>query len=204
MPRLRDLTGQTFGKLTVLRRSDNSTGGRVRWLCQCECGNTTVVTRDKLTRRSTVSCGCWRNRRNGESKTRLYRIWYGMHDRCENPKYDHFDRYGGRGIIVCSEWADFDAFKTWALSNGYADDLSIDRIDGDGNYEPGNCRFATQREQMRNVSSNHIVKYQGRNYSCAEFAEFLNVKPHTVYQQLNKLGWSPEKIAERAGRHGKV
>lgn len=162
-----DLNGRTFGRLTVVGRSDKSPDGAVWWNCRCECGNSKCARGADLNRGFIQSCGCWRREmpttratHNGSS-SRLYRIWQAMRDRTGNSRASRFAYYGGRGITVCDEWADFSAFQQWALGNGYADNLSIDRINNDGNYEPANCRWATQAEQVRNRRSKSQMQHHG-------------------------------------------
>lgn len=191
-----DLIGQRFGKLVVIHRADqNDKHKQAIWVCKCDCGNMTTAITAKLRNGSKVSCGCWRNRRNGESRTRLFVIWRNMLDRCSNPKRDNFVHYGGRGIRVCNAWHEFEAFKAWALANGYADSLSIDRIDGDGNYEPGNCRWVTQKEQMQNVSNNRHIYYMGKQYTVSQFADLLCVPTYTIRNHL-RADWSPERMVQ--------
>jgi hypothetical protein len=163
MPAFIDLSGQVFGRLTVLSREKNGGGGHTRWRCGCACGNETVVQQSKLRSGNTSSCGCLQKELvasrlsiHGGSGTRLYTIWSSMKDRCYNPNRAGFVDYGARGISICDEWRnDFTVFREWALVSGYSDRLSIDRVDVDGNYEPANCRWATDKQQ-RQENNRHI------------------------------------------------
>lgn len=158
MSKVTDLTGREFGRLTVIQRAGSNKNGRATWLCICECSEITVKTGKLLLNGHCRSCGCgeYENRVNnctshGLSDTRLYTIWQGMKQRCYYPKHKDYHNYGGRGITVCNEWlVDFVSFYNWAITNGYRDNLSIDRIDVDGNYTPDNCKWSTWREQRLN------------------------------------------------------
>lgn len=197
---LKNLTGLRFGKLTVTGRSEtNSKSGNARWACQCECGGNATVIGSHLRSGKTSSCGCLRTSEiaQGHSHERIYRTWNGMHKRCYNPKHDKYKWYGAKGISVCLEWHDFITFREWALSNGYTDELTIDRKNPFQNYSPDNCQFVDMKFQANNKTNNKIVAYKNVEYTAAQFAEKLNVPYYTVRNQL-RAGWSIEKIVKRA------
>ena len=161
-----DLTGQKFGRLKVIDFAGLEKNNQALWLCKCECGNTKNIRGRDLKTGKILSCGCWnrevvikRNTTHGGTGTRLYSIWRNMERRCyykPGPKYKY---YGARGITVCKEWLDdFNVFKTWALSNGYDDSLTIDRKDNNGNYCPENCRWVSRTVQIINRRSKEEVR----------------------------------------------
>ena len=195
-----DLTGQRFGRLTVIERAENSKHKKARWKCLCDCGGVIVVEALLLKQEKTKSCGCYRREYarthhptriiHGEYNTRLYILWSRMRARCHDSKNI---RYGGRGIAVCEEWeASFEAFRDWALANGYQDDLSIDRKDNDGPYSPDNCRWATAKEQANNRSSNTVITYNNESHTISEWSEIIGVRSDTLRLRL-KAGWSIEE-----------
>lgn len=170
MSRTVDITGQVFGRLTVIE-SAGSHNKRARWLCRCNCGNEKIVDGQSLRRGHVKSCGCFRRevshlRTHGQTGTRLFKAWDSMRQRCRNSGHHAFGRYGGRGILICSDWERFEAFRDWAIANGYASDLTIDRIDNHGNYEPGNCRWIPKSEQNRNKSNlRPVVRSDGKRFA---------------------------------------
>lgn len=197
-----DLTGKHFGKLTVICRGPdriNKSGKSVRWKCLCECGVETLVDGRHLKNGHTKSCGCEKQisaQKMGKQQathnrypTRLYHIWNGLKMRCQNKNNDRFSAYGGRGITVCAEWAgSFETFRDWALANGYRDDLSIDRIDVNGNYCPGNCRWATIVEQNNNKRNNRFITLCGSTKTVAEWSRAVGIASGTIIARLRK-GW---------------
>ena len=203
----KDLTNQKFNKLTVIKSTDKRTSsGDAIWLCRCDCGNITYVAGGHLKDGHTKSCGCnKKNNLNGSKNhfyrhglygTRLHKIYHNMKTRCFNPNLFEYKNYGKRGIKISEEWLDkengFINFYTWAIANGYRDDLTLDRIDVNGNYEPSNCRWATQKEQCNNKRTNVIIEYNGERRTIQEWCEKLNIKYSTLYPRLRR-GWSIEK-----------
>ena len=196
-----DLTGQKFGRLTVIKRVDNSKMGRVQWLCQCCCGNETKVSSLSLRTQNTQSCGCLYNetrktirKSHGYKHSRLYKIWGNMKQRCYNDNVKCYKYYGARGIQVCDEWRNnFKSFYDWAMNNGYRDDLTIDRINVDGDYEPNNCRWATNEEQSNNRRNNHTLTINNETHTTKAWSNILGI-PYSTIKSRIKQGWTTENI----------
>lgn len=202
-----NLLNQRFGRLTVIERAEDyiakSGKHQTRWLCKCDCGNTTIVFSSSLKRELTKSCGCYKKEidkikkngfKHGGKGTRLYRAWRNMKDRCLNPKNSHYKNYGGRGIKVCKKWLnDFKAFQEWAMTNGYKDNLTIDRKNNDGGYNPKNCRWVTQKQNCNNKSNNHLLTYNGETKNIIKWAQQYNIKYETLRCRVEYYGWSAEK-----------
>lgn len=194
----RDLRGQRFGKLVVICKSDDKIRGGTAWDCKCDCGNIVTVAQQGLIGNHTRSCGCLlreklkeRNTTHGHSQDGPYNTWSCMIARCEIPTTEYYDRYGRRGIKVCQEWHDYTTFYNWAMSTGWVRGLTIDRINPNGNYEPSNCRWATNQEQQWNRENTRRVMYYGEEHVVAELAHEMGIDQHRVHNRLFN-GWTPE------------
>ena len=196
--KLIDITGKRFGSLVVLEKVNHK---RTRYKCRCDCGNTVEVDSYYLRHGIANPCQCSKKYHSGEdsatykhggSRTRLYGIWQGMLNRCRNSNIERYANYGGRGISVCDEWQDFSAFKEWANSNGYKEDLSIDRVDVNKGYSPDNCRWADSKTQAYNKTTTRTISLNGESHNIAEWAEITGINKGTISSRLNR-GWSEER-----------
>lgn len=194
----RNLIGQRFGRLVVIERAPNRAGNSCAiWRCLCDCGNEKLKASHDLKRAHAPSCGCWGRERISEAKgthrlteTREYVIWAGMKQRCLNANSDAYPYYGGRGIQICDRWVD--SFESFLADMGKAPPgTSIDRIDNDGNYEPGNCRWATAKVQTKNRRVAHYMTARGETHLMAEWAEIVGIRRGTISNRL-RCGWSDE------------
>lgn len=198
--RAKDLTGMKYGRLIVVKPGNTriaNNGNHVKtWICQCECGAIKEVIGYSLTSGHTKSCGCISVEQlrakvitkiktgNSNTKNRVYRIYMAMKNRCYNSRDTHYYLYGGRGVRICDSWLGengFENFQNWALSNGYSDKLTIDRIDTNGNYEPENCQWSTIREQANNKRTSIRALHNGTLKPISEIAEELGCTYHEVY-----------------------
>lgn len=173
-----NLKNKRFGRLTVIKKLEKPQGVKsayAYWLCKCECGNEIVASSSSLRRGHTRSCGCLAKdllTSHGQSKTGLYRRWYGMRQRCNNPKDISYPNYGGRGIRVCEEWdTDFQSFYTWAIANGFSSELQLDRIDTNGNYEPVPFPVSwTVKMKKKQKETQDILSYHSQAAGCSDKA----------------------------------
>lgn len=187
--RREDLTGQKFTRLTVIRPVPK-TKGRVAWECLCDCGNVHFSSALHLKNGHTQSCGCLAKERSSEANTThglsghpAYDVWVAMCQRCTNPNNPWFHRYGGRGIKVCERWQSSSAFLEDMLST-WAKGLTLDRIDNDGDYEPGNCRWVTQAEQMSNRARTIRAEVNGESLTVPELSQRYGVRSNTIRARL--------------------
>lgn len=194
-----DLSNMKFGKLTVIERAENAKE-RTMWKCMCDCGNIAIVGADMLKSGRTQSCGCLkfesRNYTHNLSKTRLYNIWSKMKDRCYNENSPAYKWYGARGITVCDEWLhDFQAFYDWAMANGYRDNLTIDRRDTNGDYEPSNCRWTDWVTQANNTRSTVFLTYHGETKTVTEWSKITGIKRNTLLGR-KRIGYTDEECID--------
>ena len=195
--KLIDMTGRVCGKLTVIEQADRNTLGQALWRCVCECGNECVTTGVYLRSGHTKSCGCLcadklRDIRttHGDSTARLYRIWKDILRRCEDPRRRGYVDYGGRGIKICDEWKSYEAFKEWALSNGYNDALSIDRINNDEGYCPSNCQWTDDVTQANNKRSNRLITIEDKTMTMAQWSRETGISYGALQRRISS-GWDP-------------
>lgn len=192
-----NLMGETFGRLTVSYEAERKGKYERMWHCSCECGNTKVVSQGHLRSGHTQSCGClhketMRNKltTHGLRDSKAYSCWANAKQRCTNPNNDRYENYMGRGITMYPEWLNsFEAF--YRDMGDCPEGMSLDRYpDNDGNYEPDNCRWATQEEQQNNKRNNHLLTFQGRTQTIQQWSRETGIHPGTIYNRVVLLGWS--------------
>lgn len=222
---IEQMFGKRFGKLVVLPfcfvEDVQNTDGKIiakkrKYIlkCQCDCGNTYYTNHNQLLNDRVHSCGCEKKQRlsemnkqmskydNADSQSyspynKLYHSWCAMKHRCLFSNDEHYKYYGGRGITIYQEWLDYNNFKEWALNNGWNNNLTIDRIDYNGNYEPNNCRWITQKEQTNNTGNNKMLTYKNKTQSLSMWCEELNLPYDRTKQRLNECGMTVEEAFER-------
>lgn len=198
--RFEDLTGKRFDRLIVLEQVPNI-GKYTAWRCLCDCGNEKIAKSVDLKRGHTKSCGCL-NREGGHfthgmSDGRLYRIWHAMRNRCNNQNSPAYKYYGDRGIHVCEEWENsFESFMEWSLKNGYKENLTIDRIDNNGEYNPSNCRWVSMAVQNKNKRNSLSFTFNGQTKSISELSKTTGIHYQTLIYRI-KTGMPPERVLAR-------
>lgn len=189
-----DMSGQRVGRWLVI-----SYAGQRKWQCLCDCGTEKQVEGSSLRRGATQGCvkchpAIGMRRTHGQKRTRLYSIWSGMKARCLNPREEAYANYGGRGISICSEWLNsFEAFRDWALANGYEPHLTIDRRDNSEGYAPENCHWATYAEQNRNYRRNRPIEFRGRTVLVCDLAGEVGIPQDVLKGRIFRYGWPVEE-----------
>lgn len=205
MPAFIDLTGKKFGRLTVVSRGPNAKHNMPRWHCRCECGNETLSWGQSLRDGYAQSCGClsdeinterarllnYRHGEAGKGRTSIYRIWCGVMGRCLNPSHGAYKKYGAKGITICERWKTYGNFRD-DMGEKPTPKHTLDRIDGTKGYEPGNCRWATMKEQNNNRIDNVKITFNGETLTAPQWAERLGLKSATITARIRR-GDSPEQ-----------
>lgn len=191
-----DISGKRFFRLVAIEKDDSKYDGRhVYWKCKCDCGNEVIVRKDSLLSGHAKSCGCYLQERykdghlktHGMKNTRIYGIWGGMKTRCFCKSAPKYSSYGGRGITVCKDWTDdFMNFYNWSMNNGYSDELTIDRIDPNGNYEPSNCRWANHETQNYNKRSTRKIVVDGKEKTLKDIEKEYGIPMSTLRSRYQK------------------
>lgn len=199
MSRIRDLSGQRFGRLTAVSRGGSKIYGGQRfttWICVCDCGASTTVVMRSLVTGTTRSCGCLgieSRITHGRWGTPTHHTWHSMVARCTNPKSPSYRWYGALGIVVCAEWMTFDGFLSDMGERPKG--TTLDRIDVNGHYQRDNCRWADVKQQARNKTTNVNITYGGETFCVSEWAERLGVKPRALMSRLD-MGWTHDRVIE--------
>lgn len=205
MGKVKDMAGQRFGKWTALYECGRSHNGAALWWCKCDCGTERAVVGSSLRKGVSKGCGCDRaeiakkyassHKTHGGRNDRLYLVWRGMKDRCNNPHSKYYRLYGARGIKICPEWdCDYQAFKDWAYANGYNDSVpkyqcTIDRVDNNAGYCPENCAWKNTKEQSNNRSTNHLLEYNGVTHTISQWAEITGIRQDTIRRRIVVYNW---------------
>lgn len=203
MSKFKDESGNKFGRLTAISSySKKSSSGKLRtyWVCQCDCGNTKHISADNLRKKDRVpSCGCFKseffsnnNSTHRLSGTRTYRSWSSARQRCTNPNDNNYAHYGARNITVCERWNSFEVFLN-DMGEPPTLNHTIERIDVNGNYEPGNCKWATPKEQARNRTNTNLIEYNGKKMILTDWSKHLGIRLITLRKRIN-AGWPIEKV----------
>lgn len=201
-PRFKDISGQVFGRWSVLGYAGNNEQGTALWSCRCECGTVRAVAGERLRRGHSLSCGCLQldtAQKHGMSYRTEYKIWSNIKQRCFNPKNCNYPNYGARGIRVCASW--LESFESFLHDMGArpTPTHSIERKDNNGDYSPDNCCWATQKEQTRNRRNSHFLILNGESHTVSEWAEITGIAKGTITSRLMR-GWPDERILTKPVR----
>lgn len=213
MGKVKDITGLTINEWTVLKEAGRNKSGGAMFLCRCSCGKEKIVEGRSIRSGTSTNCGHKRKEvrneraiaavtKHGGKKERLYSVWTGMKERCNNPNSKFYFRYGGRGIKICDEWNDsYATFREWALKNGYDPSLkkgecTIERIDNDKGYSPDNCIWASSKVQCNNRSSNHILELNGVSHTISEWSNITGIRKDTLRRRVCVYGWNVERALQ--------
>lgn len=196
--RIKDITGQRFGRLVTIRHIGSNANRVALWECVCDCGQTAIANLQSLRRGNTKSCGCLAiehgqamNRKHGSYRSPAYRSWQRMRARCLNPNHKHFANYGGRGVTVCERWNSFENFL--ADMGERPEGMTLERIDNSKGYSPDNCRWATRKEQQNNMRRNRILELNGERLNMTQWATRLGVTRKFLERRIDQLRWSVER-----------
>lgn len=219
MGNVKDITGMQFNDWTVIAEYGRNKSGGATFLCRCVCGTERVVDGRSVRTGTSKGCGCKRSAKvleaskkvtvkHGGRGERLYGVWIGIKERCNNPNSKFYSRYGGRGIKMCDEWnASYKAFREWAIRHGYDSnaakyECTIDRIDNNAGYSPENCAWVTQKRQCNNRSSNHLVTFNGTSHTLSRWSEITGIRKDTLRRRLCVYKWSVERaLTEPPRKH---
>lgn len=218
MGKVKDISGMVFNEWTVIKETGRNRSGGAMFLCRCSCGKEKIV--DGRSIRSGASKNCGHNRlekalkmavkavtKHGGKRERLYGVWSGMRDRCNNENSRFYHRYGGRGIKVCDEWdSSYENFRNWAMNNGYDPTLpkgscTIERVDNDREYSPDNCVWTSSKKQCNNRGNNHIIEFGGESHTIAEWSELTGIRKDTLRRRICVYGWDVERALTEPPRN---
>lgn len=196
-----NLVGSKINNLTILGIDNKTKSGQYYLKCKCDCGNIKSFRSSRLLNNQIKTCGClnkgykYGDKHNLSRKySKIYSIWNTMKHRCLNPNFSKYKNYGHRGISICDEWKDnFPNFLNWSLNNGYQENLTLDRVDVNGNYEPSNCRWVSQKDQQRNRTNTIYVFFKEQSKPLIQWCEELNLPYTTMKSRINVLKWDVEK-----------
>jgi len=212
MGKVIDLTGQQFGRLTVIKRVENDKYDRTQWLCKCDCGHNIITKSYYLRSGDTQSCGCLKKELVSKrfyihghtinhDSSNTYETWSHMIQRCNNPNNKRYKDYGGRGIKVCEKWTKFEGFLQDMGKRPEV--MTLDRVDNDGDYCKENCKWSTRKEQQRNTRKNRLITINGITKCIAEWCDFFQKPYYKVQQRIKKYNWTPEEALELVPRRKK-